>query len=517
MTAPALAALRPPGRARRDHSHREVPRGPAPWWLRSLAGLLDLGVAALPAALGLLIVHSLREANGGGQADRLVFGAAAAAAALWVFVWNFGYAQGRTGASAGKRWCGLTARDAATGAPLGVRRALAHQLARLLDLATVAGALRPLWRADGATLSDRLLGVQVVRRATALDEGFDPQSRPPGVRATRLRRLAGLAALAALLAVVLLASVAVGARPMTLAEIAHAVLPPYTESGADTDIIVRSLRVPRALVGLCVGAALGVAGALIQGHTRNPLADPGILGVSAGASFAVVMAIFVLGVTTPLGYVWFAFAGALVASVAVFGLAAVGGGTASPLSLVLGGSAVAAFLGSVTSAVVLLDQSTLDSFRFWVVGSVAGRGLDVLWPVLPFLVLGLLVALASAPGLNLLALGEDVARGLGANVAANRAAGVAAITLLTGAATAVAGPVGFVGLVVPHLARALTGPDYRWLVPASGLVGAILLVLCDVVGRVVARPGELQVGLVLALVGAPFFVALVRRRTLVTL
>ena len=261
-----------------------------------------------------------------------------------------------------------------------------------------------------------------------------------------------------------------------------------------------------------MGAALGIAGALIQGHTRNPLADPGILGVTAGAACAVVLAIFGLGIATPLGYIWFALLGAFLASALVFGLSAIGTGKLSPLTLVLGGSAIGAFLTSVTSAVVLLDQNTLDSYRFWVVGSIAGRGLDILTPLLPFLVVGLVLALATTPGLNLLSLGEDVARSLGISILANRIAGIVAITLLTGAATAACGPIAFVGLVVPHVARAISGPDYRWIVPFSGLLGAIVLVMSDVIGRVVVRPGELQVGIVLAVVGAPFFIALVRRQ-----
>jgi iron complex transport system permease protein len=171
----------------------------------------------------------------------------------------------------------------------------------------------------------------------------------------------------------------------------------------------------------------------------------------------------------------------------------------------------------MTNAIIIVDQSSLDSYRFWVVGSVAGRGFDVLWQVLPFLVIGLILALVSTPGLNVLSLGEDVARSLGTNIAASRALGIVAITLLTGAATAACGPIAFIGLVVPHVARAITGPDYRWLVPYAGLLGGVMLVTADVIGRVVVRPGELQVGIVLAVFGAPFFIALVRRRKLASL
>lgn len=472
--------------ARGDHTRVEVPRGPAPLPMRAAAVAVDLAVTALPLVVGALVVHSLRDANGGGEVDRTVFGGFAVAAACAVHVWNLGYAQGRRGESIGRSWFGLVVRGR-DGRPLGVRRALLPATPR-----------------------------EVVRRATALDEGFAPTEPLVTPASLRRGRVLGLVALAVLLGVVLLASLAVGARPLTFAEIGDALVPPYT-APTDADLIVRDLRLPRTLLGLVTGMALGLAGALIQGHTRNPLADPGILGVSAGAACAVVLAIALLDVTSAGGYVWFALGGALGTSVLVFWLSSLGSRGTSPVSLVLGGAAVAAFLSSITSAVVLLDQGTLDSFRFWVVGSVAGRGLDVLGPLAPFFALGLVLAVASAPGLNLLSLGDDVARSLGTSVALNRVVGVAALSLLAGAATAACGPIAFVGLVVPHVARAFTGPDYRWLLPCSAVLGAIMVTLCDVVGRVVARPGELQAGIVLALVGAPFFITLVRRRKLVTL
>ncbi|OOL27194.1 iron ABC transporter permease, partial [Rhodococcus rhodochrous] len=341
-----------------------------------------------------------------------------------------------------------------------------------------------------------------------------PRAADTSVAALRRRRLLGLLAIGVVLGVVLLAGIAVGARPMTIAEVVHALT---VDDGSDTDVIVHTLRIPRTVLGLVVGIALGVAGALIQGHTRNPLADAGLLGLNAGAAFLVVLSIYLLGMSTPAQYLWFAFAGSLAASLVVFGLSSLGGGRAGPLSLALAGAAVAFFLQAMTHAVVLLDQTTLDGYRFWIVGSVAGRDLEVLWQVLPFLAAGLVVAVANTPGLNVLGLGEDVARSLGTNVVAARTVGIVAITLLTGAATAACGPIAFIGLVVPHVARAVTGPDYRWLVPYSGLLGGALLVLADVIGRIVVRPGELQVGIVLALMGAPFFIALVRRRRLVAL
>lgn len=327
-------------------------------------------------------------------------------------------------------------------------------------------------------------------------------------------RVLGVVVLVALLVLVMLTSIAVGARVIPLDGVWSALMAP---TGSDDDLVVRELRLPRTLLGLVVGIALGVAGALIQGHTRNPLADPGLLGVSAGAAFMVCVAIYAFGITSVVGYVWFAFAGALVASVIVFTLGSVGNGGATPVTLALAGAAVSAFLGALTSALVLLDAATLDAFRFWAVGSVAGRGSVVLAQVIPFLVLGLVISLINAPALNTLSLGEDVARSLGQRVGLTRVVGVGAITLLTGAAVAACGPIAFVGLVVPHVARTITGPDYRWLVPYAGLMGGVLLLAADVIGRVVVRPGELQVGIVLAVVGAPFFIALVRRRRLVSL
>ncbi|WP_033443197.1 FecCD family ABC transporter permease [Saccharothrix sp. NRRL B-16314] len=327
------------------------------------------------------------------------------------------------------------------------------------------------------------------------------------LRTTRLLLLVGL------LILVSLASVAIGAKPIPLGDVWHALTAP---TGLENDLVVRELRVPRTLLGVAVGIALGLGGALMQGHTRNPLADPGILGVTQGAAFAVVLSIYTLGVTSLYGYVWFAFAGALVASVVVFLLGS-GRSGPTPVTLALAGAAVSALMHGLVSALVLLDRQSLDAFRFWQVGGIAGRDVAVLWQVLPFLVVGLVLAAVNAVGLNALALGDDVARSLGQRVAWTRVVGVVAITLLVGGAVAVCGPIGFLGLVVPHAARALTGPDYRWLLPFSAVIGAIVLLVADIVGRVVARPGELEVGVVMALVGAPFFVALVRRRKLVKL
>lgn len=331
---------------------------------------------------------------------------------------------------------------------------------------------------------------------------------------TRTIRAAGLAGAVLLLAVTCLASIAYGSKPIPLGEVLGAL---FSFDGSNDHLIVRSLRIPRTVLGLGVGAALGLAGAVMQGVTRNPLAEPGILGVNAGASLFVVIAIYLFDVGSLTGYVWFAFAGALVASVVVYGLGAMGRGGATPVKLALAGASMTALLGSLTTAVLLLDVATLDQFRFWVVGSIAGRDGSVARQVAPFVLAGVVLSLATARSLNTMSLGDDVARSLGLKVGRSRALAAAAVVLCSGAATAAAGPIAFVGLTIPHVARAIVGPDYRWILPYSAALGPVLLLGSDVIGRVVARPGELQVGIVTAVVGAPFFIALVRRRKLAQL
>lgn len=333
-----------------------------------------------------------------------------------------------------------------------------------------------------------------------------------GVLVSTGPRLVGLLCALVVLGLLVLASLAVGSKPVPPSEVL-AGLTAFDET-VESHLIVRSLRLPRTVLAVMVGVALGLAGALMQGLTRNPLADPGILGVSAGAALAVVIGIFVLGVASLSGYVWFAMAGAAVTSVVVYVLGALGRDGATPVKLALAGAAVTAFLGSLTTTVLLLDVATLDIYRFWVVGSVAGRDLSVAAQVAPFLAVGTLMALLAGRSLNALALGDDVARSLGARVGSVRVFSAVAVVLLVGGATAAAGPIGFVGLTVPHVARALAGPDYRWVVAWSAVLAPVLLLAADIVGRVVARPGELQVGIVTAVIGAPVFIALVRRRTL---
>jgi iron complex transport system permease protein len=303
--------------------------------------------------------------------------------------------------------------------------------------------------------------------------------------------------------------IALGTKSLSPGQIWHALVSP---TGTEADVIVRSLRVPRTALAVVAGAALGVAGALMQGHTRNPIADPVVLGVSAGAGLFVAGSIFLLGVTTLHGYIWFGFAGALLASSAVYLVGSRARGGATPVTLALCGAAVHALFTALTAGLLLLDQQALDTYRFWTVGSVAGRPIEVTWQMLPFVTTGLLLAAANARGLNALSLGEDVARALGVRIGVTRLTGMAAITLLTGAAVAACGPIGFVGLMATHVARSLTGPDYRWITAYAAVTGAVLMLGADILGRLVARPGELPVGIMLAFVGAPVFIQLVRRR-----
>ena len=259
-----------------------------------------------------------------------------------------------------------------------------------------------------------------------------------------------------------------------------------------------------------MGAALGVAGAVLQGVTRNPLADTGIMGINSGAAAFVVFAITVLGVRGVGTYVWFAFAGAVIATALVYAIASLGREGATPVKLALAGAAVTAGLASVTTGIVMTNVDALNELRFWQVGSLAGRYTPILTGVAPFLLLGLAASVLFGRTLNGLALGEDVARGLGQRVGLTRLLAFAVVAVLAGAATAAGGPIVFVGLVVPHIARFVCGPDYRWILPYSMLLSPIVLLLADVLGRVVAAPGELQVGVVLGVLGAPFFVAIVR-------
>ncbi|WP_253904256.1 iron chelate uptake ABC transporter family permease subunit [Arthrobacter sp. Br18] len=319
---------------------------------------------------------------------------------------------------------------------------------------------------------------------------------------------------ALLLLAICAASLTIGARAISVPTLLDA-LTSYDPANGDHAVVLS--RIPRTVTGLLVGAALAVAGAALQGVARNPLGDPGILGINAGASLAVVGAIYLFGVSTAAGYIWFAFAGAACAAVVVHAVASLGREGATPVKLALAGAALAAGLGSLTSSVLVSSQETLDRFRFWQVGTLSGRGWDVILTALPFILAGLVLTIATGKALNSLSLGDDVARGLGQSVGRTRGVAAVGIVVLCGAATAAAGPIAFVGLVIPHLVRLGSGPDYRWILPFSALLGPVLLLSADILGRVVLPPGEVQVGIMTALVGAPVFIWLVRRRRMAQL
>ncbi|WP_420034892.1 FecCD family ABC transporter permease [Streptomyces sp. cg28] len=322
-------------------------------------------------------------------------------------------------------------------------------------------------------------------------------------------RVGALVVAAVALALAVLLSLAVGARAIAPSDVIDALLHGGHSDAAE---VVRGLRVPRTVVGVMVGAALALAGTVLQGITRNPIADPGILGISQGASVGVVLAIAYLGIHTLTGYVWFAFAGAGIAAVAVYAIAASGRGGATPVKLALGGAAINALLVSVTTAVLTTKASALDEFRFWQVGSLSGRDADLIGQIWPFLLVGVVLVLSVARGLDALALGEDVAKGLGQRVATVRIVGGLGATVLTGVGVAAAGPIAFIGLAVPHIARALVGSDHRWLLPMAALTGPVMLLVSDTVGRIVFPPSEVPAGVMTALLGVPFLVTLVRRK-----
>lgn len=321
-------------------------------------------------------------------------------------------------------------------------------------------------------------------------------------------RLAWLAVAVIVLCALCVASVAFGAREVTVGEILAALRGDVL--GVSEAAVVA--RIPRTVLALLVGAALGLAGASMQAVTRNPLADPGILGVSGGAALAVVIGIAFFGLADPYAYMGVAIAGAAGAAIFVYVVGSLGRGGASPLKLTLAGAAISAAFTSLTSAILLPRVDVMETFRFWQIGGVGGATWERIVIALPVLAIGTVICLACARGMNSLALGDDLASGLGENVFRTRLIAAAGAVILCGAATAIAGPIAFVGLVIPHFCRLLVGTDHRWLLPFSAIAGAALLVAADIIGRVIARPEEIEVGIITAFIGAPFFIWIVRRQ-----
>jgi iron complex transport system permease protein len=344
--------------------------------------------------------------------------------------------------------------------------------------------------------------------AAAVTTDTRTASPAAGVRRTNAFRWTCWALSLVLLVGLVVASIAIGSNDISFGAVLSALFHP---GGTSQDLIVTDLRVPRTVLGLLVGAALGVSGALIQAFTRNPLADPGILGVNAGASLAVTIGIAFLGMSSITQYIWLAFAGAIVTTVLVYTIGAFSRGGATPIRLTLAGVGIAAVFSGITSGVSLTLPNAFEGLLTWSAGSLTGPPLSTAGLVAPFIVVGLLLAGAIARDLNALGLGDDMARSLGAHTVRTRTVAIVSITLLAGAATAAAGPIGFIGLMVPHVARWITGPDQRWIFAYTLTLAPCLLLASDVIGRVVLRPSELPVGIVTAFVGAPVLIVLARR------
>ena len=324
----------------------------------------------------------------------------------------------------------------------------------------------------------------------------------------------GLVAAVLVLVFVTFLSLAIGARTISFADLASAFLSPNSSIDSET---IWSLRLPRTLLGLMAGVAFALSGALMQALTRNPLADPGILGINAGAAFAMVVAIGLLGISHPLSLIWFAFFGTGLAAIAVYAAAMGGRAGATPLRLTLAGVAIGSVLRGLTSTLIFLDPNTFDHMLNWEVGSLAITGYDNLIYTAPFVAIGIVLALIAAPVLNVVALGDDQARSLGAGLGRARIMVVVAVMLLTGAATAAAGPLGFLGLMVPYVARWIGGTDQRWIFAYTLVLAPIILLTADILGRISMRPAEIQVGIVTAFIGAPVLIWLVRARKVTAL
>ncbi|WP_158970853.1 FecCD family ABC transporter permease [Chachezhania sediminis] len=331
-----------------------------------------------------------------------------------------------------------------------------------------------------------------------------------GLALARSRAPLGYAVGLAATVLLVLASFAVGSRPIPLPEVAAAFA--AYQPGNDLHLIVRELRVPRALLAILVGAGLGMAGTVMQAVTRNPLAEPGLLGVNGGAAMAVVLGAAAFGLTAVTQFVWFGFLGAGLAGAAVFFLGRGHQSGADPVRLLLAGAGLSIVLGAAVSLVILnAGLEVLDTFRGWSAGSLEGRGMAAVWTMAVALVIGGALALTLAPSLNALAMGESMGRALGLHPQRIWGLACLSVMILAGAATATAGPIGFVGLVAPHMARAVTGPDNRDLLPLSALFAGCLLLTADIIGRVIVAPDELAAGIVATILGGPFFIYVVRR------
>jgi iron complex transport system permease protein len=332
---------------------------------------------------------------------------------------------------------------------------------------------------------------------------------PRGWKKPELSPLAGLVLGLVILLICLIYSVTLGAAEIPLDKILASFV---IFDGSYEHLVIQTVRLPRSLIAILVGSALAVSGALMQGLTRNPLADPGILGIQSGAALAVVATIFIFGSSDLSVLTIVAFLGAGTTAILVYFLGSLGRGGATPLNLTVAGAALTALISSLTTAILIVSQRTLEEIRFWLAGSLAGRDFNILLQALPFVIIGLVVAFALGRQITTMSLGEDVAKGLGQKTAGIKIITAISVVLLAGSSVAIAGPIGFIGLVVPHIVRFFIKADYRWILPYSAFLGAILLLVADIAARVLLKPQELPVGVMTALVGAPFFVYLAKSK-----
>ena len=325
----------------------------------------------------------------------------------------------------------------------------------------------------------------------------------------KLSPLAGLGLSAIALLICLIYSITLGARAIPLATI----LQSFTDFDNSFDhLVIQTVRLPRSLMAVAIGAALSVSGALMQGLTRNPLAETGILGIGSGGALAVVGTLFIFGSSSLTVYAGAAFAGAAIASVVVYGLASLGSGGATPLNLTIAGAAITAFISSITTGILIVSQQTLEEIRFWLAGSLAGRDFNLFLYILPFMAAGLILAFLLSRQITTMSLGEEIATSLGQQTLGIKLLTATSVVLLAGSSVAIAGPIGFIGLVVPHGVRFFIKTDYRWILPYSAVFGSILLLASDIAARVILKPQELPVGVMTALVGAPVFVYLAKSK-----
>lgn len=277
------------------------------------------------------------------------------------------------------------------------------------------------------------------------------------------------------------------------------------------DVLVQTERFPRAVIGMVVGASLAIAGALMQALTRNPLASPSTFGINAGAIFFVVVASLMFSISEMTQLMWFAFAGALVSALIVYGLGSIGRDGLTPIKIVLAGSAILALFTSFTQAMLVLNESGMQNVLFWLAGAIGGRTLDMLQPVSPLLAIAGITALFMGRAINLFVTGDDIAKGMGQRVLLLKIVIGIVVVILAGGSVAIVGAVGFVGLFIPHIARALVGTDYRWIIPFSGALGGLLLMTADLIARLIILPQEVPLGVITALIGVPFFIYIARK------